>query len=185
MNPNLNLTENDVKTTEELNQLITKAIKKVGGKKENDLCKFLPASGGGYMHHFTLRKMKAEQPRQLNEMICKYILNVDHPGRVAPKPRAARGSRKKRDVITLTRTDLDRMLDLARQMGDKEMVAKLSPKKSPAALKRELVKSIKEGRIDQDLWSAYSEAFGNFGHSAQPANAMAGSTPYTSAIPSR
>lgn len=173
------MTEHDVKSMEEINQLIAKAIKKIGGKKENDICKFLPAVGGGYIHHFTLRKMKTEQPVQLKEMIQKFIISVDHPGRVAPKPRAARGSRKKRDIITLTRTDLDRMLDMARQVGDKEMVAKLSPKKSPAALKRELVKAVKEGRVDQELWNAYAEAYGT-APTGSPFGTLPGTTPYTS-----
>ena len=39
----------------EVEDIISKAVKKVGGKKENDLCKFLPMETGGYMHHFTLR----------------------------------------------------------------------------------------------------------------------------------
>ncbi|MBJ7450344.1 MAG: hypothetical protein JHC93_08315 [Parachlamydiales bacterium] len=174
MNPNQQYAEGQMKSSEELGQLIHKAIKKIGGKKENDLCKFLPAHGGGYMHHFTLRKMKTESPAELGEMIEKFIIHPEQPGRVSPKPRAARGSRKKRDVITLTRGDLDRMLDLARQVGDKEMVAKLSPKKSPATLKRELIKTIKEGRVDPELWQAYAEILNTH-------NTPNAATPYTTA----
>ena len=37
------------------------AIKKVGAKRENDICRFIPMTSGGYMHHFTLKKMKTKQ----------------------------------------------------------------------------------------------------------------------------
>ena len=40
---------------------VGEAIKKVNGRKENDLCKYIPGSGGGYMHHFTLKKMKSKK----------------------------------------------------------------------------------------------------------------------------
>lgn len=150
--------QGNVKSQEELNEIISKALKKVGGKKENDLCKYLPSDRGGYIHHFTLRKMKHEQPYELSEMIKKFIVHTDLPGKVSPKQRAPRGSRKKRDVITLTRGDVERLLDISRKVGDKEMVAKLSPKRSIATLKRDLVKSIRAGTVDHELWEKYNDA---------------------------
>ncbi len=149
---------NSTESAHEVNRVIDKAIRKVDGTKENDLCKFLPVSTGGYIHHFTLRKMKIENPSELSDMISKFIINIEKPGKVTPKTRAARGSRKKRDIITLTRTDIEKMLTLARQVGDTEMIGKLSPKKSLAHLKRELVNSIKAERADSELWSAYAAA---------------------------
>lgn len=150
---------------EELEEILKKALRKIGSTKENDLCKYLPAEKGGYMHHFTLRKMKTEETCQLIEIITKHVINADHPVKVAPKPRAARGSRKKRDVITLTRGDVERLLDISRQVGDKEMVAKLSPKKSLAALRRDLVKAIRDGNPDSELWNSYVETMTH--HAAQ------------------
>lgn len=143
---------------QELEDAIQKAIKKVGGTKENDICKYLPAKEGGYLHHFTLRKMKGESPDELKAMIQKYIHKVERPLRVAPKPRAARGSRKRRDQIALTRPMLERMLNVARLVGDKEMIAMLSPKRPVAAIRRELLKSIRDGRADQELWDAWKDA---------------------------
>lgn len=143
---------------QELEDTIQKAIKKVGGKKENDICKYLPAKEGGYLHHFTLRKMKGESPDELKAMIQKYIHKVERPLRVAPKPRAARGSRKRRDQIALTRPMLERMLNVARLVGDKEMIAMLSPKRPAAAIRRELLKSVRDGRADQELWDAWKDA---------------------------
>lgn len=151
-------TTQGTKSLAEIEDLIDKAIKKVGGKKENDLCRFLPMSSGGYMHHFTLRKMKTKQPRELVDLIQKFILASERPASVAPKQRAARGSRKRKDQYTFTRGQLERMLNIARLAGDKEMVSVLSPKKSLATYKRELIISIRHNKIDQDLWNGYVEA---------------------------
>ena len=150
--------ENNTKSLREIEDVIANAIKKVGGKKENDLCKYLPMNSGGYMHHFTLRKMKSKQPSELGSLIEKFIINSDRPSAVAPKQRAARGSRKRRDQYTFTRTQLERMLNIARLAGDKEMITILSPKKSLATCKRELIISIRHGNVDQELWNAYVEA---------------------------
>ena len=60
------------KALHELENAIDKAIKKVGGSKENDLCKFIPVTSGGYMHHFTLKKMKVKDPSELSSLIEKF-----------------------------------------------------------------------------------------------------------------
>src|SRR3990172_6132422 len=146
------------KNFREIEDIITKAIKKVNGRKENDLCKFLPMSTGGYMHHFTLRKMKNRQPNELGSLIEKFIINSDRPSAVAPKQRAARGSRKRRDQFTFSRTQLERMLNIARLAGDKEMVSILAPKKSLATCKRELISSIRHNRVEPELWNGYVES---------------------------
>jgi hypothetical protein len=150
--------EHKTKNLKEIEDVIAKAIKKVGVKKENDLCRYLPMTSGGYMHHFTLRKMKSKQPSELSALIEKFIINSDRPGTVAPKPRAARGSRKRRDQITFTRNQLERMLHIARLAGDKEMISILSPKRALATCKRELIASVRHNKIEQELWNAYVEA---------------------------
>jgi hypothetical protein len=150
-----------VKSHHDLEAVIEKALEKIGGRKENDLCKFLPSDRGGYVHHFTLRKMKIQQPQELCELLKKYIVHSESPGKVTPKQRAARGSRKKRDVLTLTRGDVERLLDISRQVGDKEMVAKLSPKRSQSTIRRDLIKSIRSGQLNYDLWHAYEESIIN------------------------
>lgn len=151
-----------IKTTakklEELEGAITKAIKKVQGAKENDLCKYIPMSSGGYMHHFTLKKMKHREPTGLNALIERFILNVDRPLVIPPKQRAARGSRKKKDQLALSKLQVERLLNIARLAGDEEMISLLSPKKSLACCKRELIQSIRYGVVDHELWNEYVEA---------------------------
>lgn len=142
----------------EVEEVITKAIKKLGAKKENELCKYLPMKSGGYMHHFTLRKMKYKQPQELAAIIERFVTNSDRPVVIAPKQRAARGSRKRRDHMNFTRIQLERMLNIARLAGDKEIITILSPKKSLASCKRELIQAIRHNKVEQELWNSYSEA---------------------------
>lgn len=142
----------------EVEEVITKAIKKLGAKKENELCKYLPMKTGGYMHHFTLRKMKYKQPQELSSIIERFVVNADRPTVIAPKQRAARGSRKRRDHMNFTRIQLERMLNIARLAGDKEIITILSPKKSLATCKRELIQAIRHNKAEQELWNSYVEA---------------------------
>ena len=147
--------EQKMKSLKELEEVISKAIRKVGGHQENDLCKYLPVESGGYMHHFTLRKMKHRDPQQLASLIEKFIMKSERPRAVAPKRRAPRGSRKRRDNLTFSRTQLERMLQIARLAGDKEVIGMLTPKKSLPLVKRELLSSIRHNRIEQELWNSY------------------------------
>ncbi|GAB5411231.1 MAG: hypothetical protein ChlgKO_03450 [Chlamydiales bacterium] len=146
------------KSLAELEDIIAKAIKKVGGSKENDLCKYIPMDSGGYIHHFTLRKMKSKDPSELLGLIKDHIIKADRPRIVAPKQRAPRGSRKRRDQITFTKGQLERLLNLARLSGDKEMISILSPKKSLAAAKRELIQAVRHGIVKQEYWDNYIES---------------------------
>ena len=144
----------------QLEALIQAAIKKIQGTKENDICRYLPVDTGGYIHHFTMRKMKSETPQALQALISKYIINQSKPSTVKPKQRAPRGSRKRRDQVYFTKQDLERMLTIARGAGDKEMIRKLTPKRDLKSLKKELISAIKHGlhgAIEQELWNAYIE----------------------------
>lgn len=143
-----------------LDTIIHAAIKKIQGKKENDICRYLPVETGGYVHHFTMRKMKTEAPQALQALISRYILETEKPSTVKPKKRASRGSRKNRDHVSLTKQDRERLLDLARRSNDKEMIRKLTPKRNLRPLKRELIAAIKQGLhgpIEQALWDSYIE----------------------------
>ncbi len=147
-----------MKSLKEIEDVIAKAIKKVGARKENELCKYLPMNSGGYMHHFTLRKMKSKQPQELSTIIEKYIMQSERPSVIPPKQRAARGSRKRKDQLVFTRTQLERMLNIARLAGDKEIISVLSPKKSLTGCKRELIQSIRHNKVEPELWNAYAES---------------------------
>lgn len=148
----------DVKKKFSIEDSINRAIKKIGAKKENELCKYLPMKTGGYMHHFTFKKMKTKQPQELAAIVERFVIGSEKPTSVAPKQRAARGSRKRRDHMNFTRNQLERMLNIARLAGDKEIITILSPKKSLATYKRELIQSIRGQRVELELWNGYVEA---------------------------
>lgn len=149
---------NHPKNDQKLEASITAAIKKVGAKKENDICRYLPGPKGGYIHHFSMRKMKHEDPEQLQQMLNKHILNPSSPSKLPPKPRAPRGSRKRRDHLPLTKQDIDLLLFLARQSGQKDIIRKLTPRKDIRTIKRELIASIKHGQVKEELWQSYVES---------------------------
>ena len=146
------------KDLKEVEDVISKAIKKLGLKKENELCKYLPMKSGGYMHHFTLRKMKQKQPQELASIIERFVLNADRAVVIAPKQRAARGSRKRKDHMNFTRIQLERMLNIARLAGDKEIITILSPRKSLASSKRELIQAVRHNKVEPELWNNYVES---------------------------
>ncbi|MGA8164841.1 MAG: hypothetical protein WB791_07455 [Waddliaceae bacterium] len=145
-------------SSKELEELIKAAIGKIRGRKENDICRYLPVETGGYIHHFTMRKMKYENPKQLLRLIKQFIIDVEKPKNVPPKPRAARGSRKRRDQFLFTKEDIERMLNMARIAGDNEMIRKLTPRKDLKQVKRELIASIRHNQVDHELWNSFVEA---------------------------
>lgn len=162
-------------SSKELEALIVQAMKKINAGKENDICRYIPVSTGGYIHHFTMRKMKNEDPTTLAKWVKKYIVDVPSPKNVTPKKRAARGSRKRRDQFVFNKNDIERLLNMARLAGDKEMIRKLTPRKDLRTIKRELISSIRHGRVEQELWDSYAEVM-TLLNQAQNAEAEAASS---------
>lgn len=149
---------NSNKSTEhEVDQLIDQAIKRVGAKKENELCRYLPGPNGGYIHHFTLKKMKTESPDKLVSLVKEHILSPQAPKKLPHKPRAPRGSRKRLELLNFSRQDMDRLLQVVLKEGDTELLKKLTPKPTLKSLKRQLIQSIKLERAEEELWKAYAE----------------------------
>lgn len=154
------------------------AMKKVGAKKENDICRYIPGSKGGYIHHFSLRKMKNENPEEYVRIITKHIIQPANPTKLPPNPRAPRGSRKRRDPLPLSKQDIDLLLNFARQSGRGDIIRKLAPRRDLKAVKRELISSIKKGEVKEELWLAYVESVAAptpSTHQTQTQHAFAGS----------
>lgn len=139
--------------TMETEELIKKALQKVSGNKEKDICKYLPAETEGYMHHFTLRKIKKTNPTELQALIQEFILVPPSPRPIDPKPRARRNK-----SLSLNQSDLKLILKLAQKTGDKHLLSKLGAKLSLPRIKRELIKSIKDDRMEEELWYSYVQA---------------------------
>jgi uncharacterized protein (DUF2384 family) len=111
-----------------LEDLIQKALSKINGKKERDLCRFLPCSSG-YMHHFTFRKMMQEKPQQLFDLIQKYIMKTEKPQEIKLKSiEQSYQTNKKMKQFNISEDEMDRMLYLARQAQDLDLIEKLKVK---------------------------------------------------------
>jgi len=141
------------KAVRETEELIKQALKKIGGDKEKDICKYIPSNTEGYMHHFTLRKIKKTSPTQLRRLIEEFILTPPSPRIIDPRPRARRNK-----SLAFNQADLKLILKLAQKAGDKHLLSKLGSKLSLPKIKRELIKSIKEERLEEELWYSYLQA---------------------------
>lgn len=146
---------------EVLEKTIQQALQKISSKNEKDLCRYLPATkGSGYLHHFSLNKLKKRHPAALMSLLKEFIINPSQPNVLKPKQRAPKGSRKKSDRITFNRDELTNLVELARKAGYRDIVAKLSPQRSLVAIKRDLIRTIKANTIDHELWELYVEGIG-------------------------
>lgn len=144
---------------EDLEKTIKQALHKIAAHSEKELCHYLPAQkGSGYLHHFSLKKLKNQDPTTLNALLKEFIIDAGSPKMLAPKQRAPKGSRKKKDSLTFNRSELSSLVELARKAGYQDIVAQLSSHRSLASIKRDLVRSIKDNKVDQELWRAYTDS---------------------------
>jgi hypothetical protein len=111
-----------------LEDLIQEAIAKINGKNERDLCNFLPVSRG-YMHHFTFKKMSQDAPQQLFDLIKKYIIDPKKPNKIELRiidfPEQPR---KKMKQFIISEDELNRILNVAKQAQDFDLIEKLKLK---------------------------------------------------------
>lgn len=76
----------DISENLALEDLIREAISKIGGKNEASICRFLPFETNGYMHYFTLRKMKLQNPEKLYKLIQTHIIQIENPQEIPAGP---------------------------------------------------------------------------------------------------
>lgn len=145
-------------SSNELENIISGAMKKIGAKLENAICRYLPAKNGGYIHHFTFRKLKKNEPSQLSDLLNRYILNPESPITVNPKRRAARGSRKRKDAYVVPKQEFDQILQMARSSGNTDLIRKLMRPRDLKTAQKELIAVIRRGIVDHELWNSFVEA---------------------------
>ncbi len=145
-----------------IDTIIHKALKKIKTEDENELCRYLPSNKGGYIHHFSFRKLKNRDPQALKALIEEHVLNPVSPQPLPANTRNPRGSRKGNHDIRLSQFDIQKLCILANRSGDAEMAAKLTAKsRTPAQLRRDLMRSIRAGAsLDAHQVKAYNLAHG-------------------------
>lgn len=143
----------------QLDAVIEQAKKKIQGSKESDICRYLPSQDEeGYMHHFSLQKMKKNEPNQLIMLIKKHILEGS-PKTIPSKQRAPRGSRKGTSTPTFTKEELARLAKYAEAASDAELSSKiLGQKVSFTKCKQDLMASIRANTLQPSCWEAYAAA---------------------------
>jgi hypothetical protein len=120
-----NMTENSA-----LENLIQKAIVKINGENEKSLCHFIPVKSGGYMHHFTLKKMKQKSPEILYDLIQTHIIQTASPKEIEAKPPNQIPTYRKNRLFIITEIEMDRIVTLARQTQDIELLEILQIKQA-------------------------------------------------------
>lgn len=141
-----------------LNTAIEKALHKVNAKKEKQICRFIPGPRGGYIHHFTFKKLKEKEPEKCLSLIEEFILTPPKPRELDPTPRAPRGLNRSNNQIKLPNDMVNRIIHIARKTGDRPLLSKLLAARPLNQVKRELMRSIRDNKANQELWEAYKEA---------------------------
>ena len=145
-------------TQQNLDTAIEKALQKIQGNKEKEVCRYLPGPRGGYIHHFTFKKLKAKEPAKCLALIEEFILNVAEPRELDPTPRAPRGLNRNSNQIKLPNEMVNRIIQIAREAGDHSLLSKLLAGRPLNQVKRDLIRSIRDNKANQELWEAYKQA---------------------------
>jgi len=140
-------------TLEELEEAIFRAMDRVNVKKETDLCHFLPGKNGR-LHHFAFGKMKKVQPTELLQMIREYILEKETPETFSSIPRPALMVKRQVEV-KLKRSQINRLVDILKKVGDHELISTLAPHQTLAQVQKLMLEMIRKKEVDQDLWETY------------------------------
>ncbi len=153
----------EMKNLDDVEDAIRRAQSKLGLNKESQLCRFLPSPNGGkgYLHHFTFKKWKSRNPKELRQVIENHILGPERPQLIPHKERAPRGNLA-RLLGKLSPKDLDQLMVLVQQSGSPSLTAVFSPKHSLADIKRMLIYSIRINEVNRKLWDAYVEVVGKY-----------------------
>lgn len=147
------------KTTQQnLKQAIEEALQKIQANKEKELCRYLPGPRGGYIHHFTFKKLKEKDPDKCLSMIKEFILNITSPRELDPTPRSPRGLNRNNNQIKLPNEMVGRIIQIAREAGDNSLLSKLLSARPLNQIKRDLIRCIRDNKVNQELWEAYKEA---------------------------
>lgn len=145
--------ENQKQSLEELNECIHRAMNKVTVQKETDLCRFIPGSKGR-LHHFAFTKLKATQPLELQKMIQEHILEIETPEHFSRKNKVEPIIKKFLEV-KFKRSQINRMLEILKNSGDKELIAMFSPYQTLEQAQKSIIDMVRAKEVDQDLWATY------------------------------
>ena len=165
---------------QDLEATIQKAMEKVSAKKENELCLFIPYSGNR-LHHFTFRQLKKSEPQKLVSLLQEHIMSKDPVAiKLNYKPRKRKAAPiadtpppidtkdNKTPQNTPETNPLSRLENLLESFIQTVNLQTSASKNTPPkpqntndrylrTIQSQLIKAIRQKRVDHELWDAYVE----------------------------
>lgn len=160
---------------ESLEEFIKKAMNKLSVRKENQLCLYIPYSDSR-LHHFTYQQLKKSDPEKIKSLLQEHILEKKPKKvKINYKPRAKQTDTDQNSPSTQTTekpletsksqiTQLEEMLqkfinalDSRTIHGNPEPLHAKAGDRYLRTLQNQLIKAIRQKRVDHELWDAYIE----------------------------
>lgn len=145
-------------TENRLVEILSSALMRIDSKKESDLCRYLPGVEG-HLHHFTYKKLKEQDPEKWIALIEEFVVNAIELKKLPPNNRAPRGSNKANPHFKLPSDMMAKVIQIAREANDFELLKKLIGSRPLAQIKKDLIRSIHDNKADENLWEAYKFRF--------------------------
>ena len=133
-----------------LSEVIKRAMDKLNLTSEAHLTHYLPGDDGNRMHHFTVKRLKKENPKRLCALLEKFILAPPTPQLLPSIPRQG-----KQIAVNFNRLQLNRLIDVVTASGDEELTNLLRPYQSFADVQKQMKQMTTRGEFDPILCEVY------------------------------
>lgn len=142
--------------------LISNAKLKLRAGKDSELCPYLPGSDGMALHHFTFEKLRKTNPEQLATLIKQHILDAKSPEKCPGRPREKRAvasAHRSKSGIEFSQSELATLIELLKSSGKSDLLEKVAKHRDNfSEARRDLMESIKQRKLQPELWEAYAAA---------------------------
>lgn len=151
-----------LKSVNDIEKILEKAMAKAQVQKESDLCHYIPVQGKR-LHHFALIRMKKNNPGELETLLKQYVLEKDRLKKLPPTQRKKRPQDKtepvsvKSEGIKFSSKQIQRLLEISKKEGEEDLVNLLASHQSLPEIQEQLIQSIREKQVDQNLWDTYAK----------------------------
>ena len=145
------------KHLDEIEEIISLAVKKVGVQKETQLCPYLPWDDN-QLHHLKFLRLKRNQPEELKKMISMYIIEKSHPEIISRAPSKPRDGAKLKRIsqVKLRKGQIDRLVSILQKTGDLDLISFLTPHQSLTQVKKLMIEMVRKDEVDSSLIETYS-----------------------------
>ncbi len=149
-------TDIEKKRIDELNECIAAAMKKVGVQKEQDLRHYIPGVNG-QLHHLSFIKLRKTDPKELQRMVQKHILEKENPEALSSPAMPALKVKRTVD-LKIKKTMINQLVNALKDSkieGIEEVIAMLSPHQTMGQIQKLMLSMIRARKVDVNLWETY------------------------------